>query len=138
MLLWSLLGKGQLSSWTGIKVLSHFVSVSGKGKSFLDSIFGLQTQFLDRLTSYGQAHDISVATELEQQLNYENGIKGTENHEILFDRRGQIYVKKKAFPGLQKMKQRTYAYNNDGTIKSVTVFENSFSNNQGESILQVL
>ena len=31
------------------------------------------------------------------------------------------------------MHERRYNYNNDGTFKSLTVFENSFSNNKGKT-----
>ena len=123
----------QLGAWTGVKLLAHFKSVSGRGKSILDSIFGLQGQFLDRVSSYGPQHDIRVASDLEQQLNFEGGIKGTVNSEMVFDREKQDSTKKAALPGIQMMHERRYNYKNHGTFKSLTVFENSFSNNKGKT-----
>ena len=78
-----------------MKILTHFVSECGQGKSLLDSIFGLQKQFVSRIGNYGHSNDITdAAASLTDALNFKVGIKGTINNEIIFDRPTQKNKKK--------------------------------------------
>jgi hypothetical protein len=120
-----------LGHWTGVFTMAHHISESGQGKSILDGIFGLLTQFLNRVTRTGKEYDILKAADLRKALSAYDGLKGNSFYEIVYDRHGEQKLKKGAFAGLKKMKSRQYKYDKSGNFISLSVHEHSFCNNKG-------
>lgn len=121
----------QLGVWTGIPITAHYISESGQGKSVLDAIFGVLTNFLERVTRTGRKFDILKAADLKAALMAFDGIKGNHFQETIYDRASEAKLKKGAFPGLKKMHAHMYNYDQNNNFRSLTVHEQCFSNNTG-------
>ena len=120
-----------LVEWTGIRITDHFISESGQGKSILDGMFGVLTQFIRRLTRTGSKYDILKAEHLQQALCSEGCPPGNIAEETIFDRAKESHVSKNNFTGLKKFKHRKYLYSERGNCVGIKCFEHSFCNNEG-------
>jgi hypothetical protein len=111
--------------------MTIFQNLAG-GKLCLDANFGVNMKHVLKVIDTGQL-DIAFASQLCNVLRKDSGVKANATKDLILDRKCQQEAKKALFPGLKKMHNRRYNYDENRNFISLVVFENYFSSGVGIS-----
>ena len=115
---------------TGVKILRHFVSEAGQGKTMLDTHFSYAGRHVITSVQSGKgARDIMSASDCVTALRERGGIANSTSHCLKFGTNNTAWKKMGKIKDLYKYSHREYIYGQDGSFESVQLYCTYFRGN---------